>query len=120
MFSVSSGRSTPGCEGCEQGWRLFNGWHYGDNIMGNIPATKCTADRVPGATVQRLRDFIENGCDARPEDKHHALQDLEAIQSENAESDAMQDVWSSVRLKAEGADWDRDHETLAEWVWRKL
>jgi hypothetical protein len=42
------------------------------------------------------------------------------IQSENAESDAMQDVWSSVRLKAEGADWDRDHETLAEWVWRKL
>jgi hypothetical protein len=34
------------------------------------------------ATVQRLRDFIENGCDARPEDKHHALQDLEAIQSE--------------------------------------
>jgi hypothetical protein len=37
----------------------------------------------PTATVQRLRDFIENGCDARPEDKHHALQDLEAIQSEN-------------------------------------
>jgi hypothetical protein len=43
-----------------------------------------------------------------------------ATPSENAESAAMQDVWSSVRLKAEGADWDRDHETLAEWVWRKL
>lgn len=28
-----------------------------------------------------LRDFIENGCSARAEDKHHALQELVALRA---------------------------------------
>ena len=31
------------------------------------------------AALKRLREFLENGCDARPEDRHHALQDLDVL-----------------------------------------
>ena len=34
----------------------------------------------PTSETPGLRDFIENGCDARPEDKHHAIQELDALE----------------------------------------
>jgi hypothetical protein len=73
-------------------------------------------NRNTGEPEQEQCEF----CCTVPDSLFNVHAEVKAALSENAESAAMQDVWSSVRLKAEGADWDRDHETLAEWVWRKL
>lgn len=41
------------------------------------------------------------------------------LQSLKRDSDQAE-LWRGVRIRAEGSDWKRGEETLAEWAWRKL
>jgi len=47
------------------------------------PGDEWTAGEVPPNTpYERLRQFLREGCDARPADRHDALNDLDAIVAE--------------------------------------
>ena len=50
--------------------------------------------------LRGLLNFIEHGCDARPEDKHDALQDIEALRAYalRAREDAERYRWLRTRM----------------------
>ena len=65
-----------------------------------------------------LRSFIEDGCDARPEDRHHAIQELDELERElQAERERVRKETIEECAKvceAIVAEWKEDSEAHAE------
>ena len=55
-------------------------------------------DKPSDAVLDALEDFVQEGCSARPEDKHHALQAIDLIRGTIAKS-ATQDSKDAARYR---------------------
>lgn len=58
------------------------------------PAEPTSPALVESYDIERLRDFLENGCDAKHEHRYHALQHLDALAAENSAMKKMCDSYA--------------------------
>ncbi len=86
-------------------------------------------ERLPMILEQldEMESFIKDGCDARPQDKHDALQGLDLLRADYKElvaalrstTDALQnmgDYWAYGMAKTEGAQPTQDDHAAVEFI----